>query len=127
LGRIIRSVVHRFETHHQDGIFARLSDACKAAIDELFATDEPESSAPEPDATESVSLELISQQYDEMVKYATALHLGTADPEAILRRFTRNNATHPTYLALAELGKAIKTIFLCRYLHDEGLHPRGAG
>jgi hypothetical protein len=59
--------------------------------------------------------------YDEMVKYTTALRLGTADAEAILRRFTRNNATHPTYLALAELGKAIKTIFLCRYLHEEAL------
>ena len=28
---------------------------------------------------------------------------------------------HPTYLALAELGKAIKTIFLCRYLHSKAL------
>jgi TnpA family transposase len=55
------------------------------------------------------------------VKYTTALRIGTADPEAILRRFTRNNATHPTYLALAELGKAIKTMFLCRYLHEESL------
>jgi hypothetical protein len=29
-----------------------------------------------------------------MVKYTTALRLGTADPEAILRRFTRK--TRPT-------------------------------
>ena len=36
-------------------------------------------------------------------------------------RFTRNNLKHPTYLALAELGKAIKTIFLCQYLHSESL------
>ena len=28
---------------------------------------------------------------------------------------------HPTYKARAELGKAIKTIFLCRYLHEEAL------
>ncbi|MFZ0256405.1 MAG: Tn3 family transposase, partial [Gammaproteobacteria bacterium] len=41
-----------------------------------------------------------------------ALRLGTADTEAILRRFTRNNVQHPTYKALAEIGKAIKTIFL---------------
>jgi TnpA family transposase len=28
---------------------------------------------------------------------------------------------HPTYKAFAELGKAIKTIFLCQYLHREEL------
>lgn len=28
---------------------------------------------------------------------------------------------HPTYRALAELGKATKTIFLCHHLHDESL------
>jgi hypothetical protein len=56
-----------------------------------------------------------------MVKYATALRLGTAETEAILRRFTRSNVQHPTYKALAELGKAIKTLFLCRYLHEETL------
>jgi len=56
-----------------------------------------------------------------MVKFAVALRIGTAESEAILRRFTRANATHPTYLALAELVKAIKTIFLCRYLHEEAL------
>ena len=71
--------------------------------------------------TRPIDWELIRQQYDEMVKYATALRLGTAEAEAILRRFTRENVQHPTYKALMELGKAVKTVFLARYLHDRAL------
>lgn len=61
----------------------------------------------------------IERQYDEMVKYAAAMRKGTADPEAILRRFARTDVIHPTYKALAELGCVIKTIFLCRYPRSE--------
>jgi TnpA family transposase len=68
-----------------------------------------------------IDWDLIEQQYDEMVRYATAMAERTADPEAILRRFTRSNVQHPTYKALAELGKAAKTLFLCRYLHSNAL------
>jgi TnpA family transposase len=75
----------------------------------------------EPILTRPINWDLIVQQYDEMVKYAAALKQGTADPESILRRFTRNNVQHPTYRALAELGKAIKTLFLCQYLESEPL------
>ncbi len=50
-----------------------------------------------------------------------ALRLGTVETEAILRRFTKKNVQHLTYKAFAELGKASKTIFLCRYLHSEEL------
>jgi hypothetical protein len=31
------------------------------------------------------------------------------------------NFQHPTYQALLELGHAVKTVFLCRYLHEEAL------
>jgi TnpA family transposase len=68
-----------------------------------------------------IDWEVIAQHYDEMVKFATALRLGTADAEAILRRFTRANRQHPTYQALVELGKAVRTLFLCRFLRSEAL------
>lgn len=71
--------------------------------------------------TRPIDWDVVRHQYDQMVKYATALRLGTAETEAILRRFTKKNVQHPTYKAFAELGKAVKTIFLCRYLHTESL------
>lgn len=64
---------------------------------------------------------LIERQYDEMIKYTAALRHRTADPEAILRRFAGAAVQHPTYAALGELGKVIKTIFLCRYIGSEDL------
>ena len=66
--------------------------------------------------------DLIAQQYDQMVKYATALRLGTAEAEQVLRRFTRGGPTHPTYQALEELGRAAKAIFLAEYLSSREIH-----
>jgi len=74
-----------------------------------------------PILTRPINWALIREQYDQMVKYATALRLGTAETEAILRRCTRNNLQHPTYRALTELGKVVRTVFLCRYLSSEAL------
>ncbi|SMO57809.1 Tn3 family transposase [Melghirimyces algeriensis] len=63
-------------------------------------------------AKNPIRWDLIWHQYDQMVKYATALRLGTAETEAILKRFQQNRS-HPTYQALSELGKVVKTIFTC--------------
>ena len=56
--------------------------------------------------TRPINWELIGQNYDLMIKFATAMRLGTAETEAILRRFTRPGPQHPAYLAFLELGRA---------------------
>ena len=75
----------------------------------------------QPILTRPINWQIIEQQYDQLIKFATALRLGTADAESILRRFTKSNVQHPTYKALCELGKALKTVFLCEYLQLESL------
>jgi TnpA family transposase len=53
--------------------------------------------------------------------HTSAARLGTAETESILRRFVRSDVQHPIYKAFSELGRAIKTIFLCQYLHSAAL------
>src|SRR5680860_952024 len=85
------------------------------------ATGQPDAYAQlAPALTRPIRWDLVEQNYDQMIKYATAIRQGTASTEAILRRFTRS-ASHPTYQAMLEVGRAQRTIFVARYLRSREL------
>jgi TnpA family transposase len=73
-----------------------------------------------PALTRPIRWELIAENYDQVIRYATAIREGTAPAEAVLSRFTRS-ATHPAYQAMLEIGRAQRTIFVARYLRDRDL------
>jgi TnpA family transposase len=51
-----------------------------------------------------INWQLLAQHYDDLVKYATALKLGTAEAQQLLRRFMRGGPRHPAHQALDERG-----------------------
>ncbi len=70
---------------------------------------------------DTINWSIIRENYDEVVKYVVALKTGTAEADVIIKRFSKDNYSHPVYKALTEIGHAVKTIFLCRNLSSEEL------
>jgi len=70
---------------------------------------------------DSIQWKHIEADYDEAVKHIVALKLGLVEADVFVKRFSKNNYKHPAYKALCEIGKAAKTIFLCKYLQQEEL------
>lgn len=58
-------------------------------------------------------LDLIRQQYHEMIKYPTALRLGTADAESIVRHFTRDAPATPDLPGAGGVGQGLQKRYFC--------------
>lgn len=66
--------------------------------------------------TRPIRWQHVLDEYGEMLRYVVAVSEETGPIDSILRRLSSANGTHRTYKAFAELGKALKTMWLCSYL-----------
>ncbi len=69
----------------------------------------------------AIDWQLIEENYDDYVKHIAALKTGTVDADVLIKKLGHENYDNPIYKTFIEIGKAVKTIFLCRYLSSEDL------
>ncbi|WP_367364121.1 Tn3 family transposase [Candidatus Tisiphia endosymbiont of Nedyus quadrimaculatus] len=69
----------------------------------------------------SINWSLIKKYYHEVIRYIAALRTGHVEPEVMFKILSNSNNDHPVYKTLIEIGRAVKTIFLSRYLMSEEL------
>ena len=72
-------------------------------------------------ASDIIDWELIRQHYRDIVRHAAALKVRSVESDVLLKRLSADNKANPIYQSLLEIGKASRTIFLCRYLSSEKL------
>jgi TnpA family transposase len=72
----------------------------------------------------SININLVKEQWDNIVKIAASLKNRLAPAHVILERLAGRTPKDNTARALSELGKIIKTIYILRYISDEPLRRR---
>jgi TnpA family transposase len=75
-------------------------------------------------ASNKIKVKLIAEHWDDLLRLAGSLKLGVVCAAGLTRTLQTND--HPTRLAraLQELGRLVKTLYLLRFIDDEGYRRR---
>lgn len=71
--------------------------------------------------TEVIDWDQIEKHYREIMRMVVSVKLGLISSSTILRRLGTPSRKNKGYYAFRELGKAVRTLFLLRYIDDEDL------
>lgn len=69
-----------------------------------------------PDA--NANTEIITEQWDEILRLVTTLKLKETTASQLLKRLSSYSRQHPLYRALKAFGQIIKTIYILKYIDD---------
>jgi TnpA family transposase len=71
-----------------------------------------------------VNTELIANNWDDMLRVASSLKLGTVSASEVMRTLQRGSSSTTVSKAIGELGRITKTLYLLRYIDDETYRRR---
>lgn len=71
-----------------------------------------------------INTDLITSNWDDMLRVAGSLKLGTVNASDLMRSLQRGNQPSTLAKALGELGRIIKTLYLLSYIDDETYRRR---
>ena len=74
--------------------------------------------------TGAIDTALIREQWDQLVRVAASLRNRTAPAHVVLRRLASSAPSDRLAKALTALGRALRSLFILRYIHEEDLRAR---
>jgi len=66
------------------------------------------------------NLKLTEKHWDEILQFVATIKLKVSTPSELFRRLNSYSKQHPLYVALKELGRVVRTIFILKYINDLG-------
>jgi len=71
-----------------------------------------------------LDLDLLGEQWDQLVRVAASLRNRVASAHVVLQRLANASPADRVAKALTTLGRIVKTIYILRYIHEEDLRRR---
>ncbi len=75
-------------------------------------------------AKQRINVELIAQNWDDLLRVAGSLKLGTVSALEIMRTLQKGKKLNTLAKAIGELGRVAKTLYLLNYVDDEAYRRR---